>query len=189
MHILYTKDQKTLKKSLYHCKVTVSNNVCHACKLLSSFITDDTGSLVHLQLVRYHFTDEVHALPQLPHGNSKGSTPYKRQTPSTRELLETAIETNKPKEAFRKVEEISGGFASNETSSSVLPRNSQASTIKRQLFQSQSNYDPIMALVDMHKTEFSGFVRYLQILPSPTCILATDEQLKELVKNCTLPCR
>ena len=145
------------------------------------------GSLVHLQLVRYHFT-EIHPLPQLPHGNSKGSTPYKRQTPSTKELLQTAVETNKPKEACRNVEVILEGIESNEISSSVLLHNKQqASTIRRQLFQSQCNSDPITVLVDMHKTEFTDFIRSLQILPSPTCVLATDVQLQELVKNCTLP--
>ena len=98
------------------------------------------------------------------------------------------METNKPKEACRKVEVILGVIESNEISSSVWPRNKQqASTIRRQLFQSQCNSDAIMALVDMHKTEFTDFIRSLQILPSPTCILATDAQLQELVKNCTLP--
>ena len=42
-----------------------------------------------------------------------------------------------------------------------------------------------MALVDLHKNEYSDFIRALQILPSPACILATKEQLDELVMNCT----
>ncbi len=45
-----------------------------------------------------------------------------------------------------------------------------------------------MALMDMHKAEgFSGFIRALHILPSPASVLATDDQLKELVCNCTMP--
>ena len=31
----------------------------------------------------------------------------------------------------------------------------------------------------------SGFIKSLQILPSPVCILTTDAQLRELVLNCT----
>jgi hypothetical protein len=44
-----------------------------------------------------------------------------------------------------------------------------------------------MALVDLYKTELSGFIRSLQLLPSPSCVLATDAQLQELVVNCTKP--
>ena len=58
-------------------------------------------------------------------------------------------------------------------------------SIRRNLFQSSPFSDPIMALTDLHKTEFPEFVRALQILPSPACILATDEQLQELLINCT----
>ncbi len=42
-----------------------------------------------------------------------------------------------------------------------------------------------MAFVDLYKTTMSGFIRSLQIIPSPMCVLATDAQLHKLVINCT----
>ena len=35
---------------------------------------DESGEYVNLQLVKYHFTGDVHVLPKVPHQNSKGST-------------------------------------------------------------------------------------------------------------------
>ena len=137
------------------------------------------------QIVRYHFTNEEHSLPKAPHGNSGGSTPYKRQLKSTRDLLKVAAKTNKPQEACVQVEEELGGI-DQVSSTSALPRNKQqVASICRNLFQTSSFSDPIMALVDLHKTELPEFLRALQILPSPACILATDEQLQELLLNCT----
>ena len=121
----------------------------------------------------------------MPHGNSKGSTPYKRQPPSTRDLLRTAAENDTPKVACRKVEKELGGIEKVASTSSLPRNNQQAATIRRQLFSSGNNSDPIMALVDLFKTELSGFIRSLQILPSPSCVLATDAQLQELIVNCT----
>ena len=151
------------------------------------FPSDQSGESVKLQVIRYHFTNEVHPLPRIPHTNSKTSTPYKRQPPSTREMLRDAIKTSKPKEACKLVEEQLGGL-NNPAGPSALPRNhQQAATLKRQLFPSNTSrtYDPIMALVDMYKNNMSSFIRSLQILPSPMCVLATDGQLHELVANCT----
>ena len=83
---------------------------------------------------------------------------------------------------MRKVEKELGLSAE---STSSLPRNTQqAATIRRNLFQDK-DCDPIMALIDLHKTDYSHFIRSLQLLPTPACILATDEQLHQLVLNCT----
>ena len=68
----------------------------------------------------------------------------------------------------------------------LLPRNmQQAATIQCNLFHDKVHSDPIMALVDLQKTDYNHFVRALQVLPSPACILATDKQLHQLVLNCT----
>ena len=144
-------------------------------------IADDNGDFIQKQLIKYHFAAGEHDLPEAPHGNSKGSTPYKRQPQSTRDLLRIAAEDHKPKVACKKVEKELGGIE-NVDSTSSLPRNSQqVATIRRQLFTFSNHSDPIMALVDLFKTELSGFIRSLQLLPSPSCVLATDAQLQELI--------
>ena len=100
-------------------------------------------------------------------------------------MLKDAAKTDKPQQACIRVEKQLGGIDQVSTIS-ALPRNKQqVASIRRNLFQSSSFSDPIMALVDLHKTEFPKFIRSLQILPSPACILATDEQLQELIVNCS----
>ena len=42
-----------------------------------------------------------------------------------------------------------------------------------------------MALVDLYKIKFSGFIHSLQILPSPTYVSAANAQLLKLITNCT----
>lgn len=47
-------------------------------------------------------------------------------------------------------------------STSALPRNKQqVASFRRNLFQSPVHSDPIMALVDLHKNEYSNFIRAL----------------------------
>ena len=72
------------------------------------------------QVFRYHFTNEIHPLPRFAHKNSKTSTPYKWQTPSTRELLRDAVKTSKPKEACTIVEVKLGGITNPAGPSALL---------------------------------------------------------------------
>ena len=51
---------------------------------------DDTGLTMTNHIVRYQFRFDKHPLPKAPHGNSKGSTPYKRQWKSTRDNVENS---------------------------------------------------------------------------------------------------
>ena len=152
------------------------------------YFIDVTGMNMENQIVRYHFTNEEHTVyyPRfLMETRGGGSTPYKRQLQSTRDLLKVAAKTSKPQEACVQVEEQLGGI-DKVPSTSALPHNKQqVASIHRNLFQCSSFSDPIMAIVDLYKTEFPEFVRALQILPSPSCILATDKQLQELLLNCT----
>ena len=73
------------------------------------------------QVVRYQFTSEEHTLPKVPHDNSSGSTPYKRQPKSTRDLLKEQVENSKPQDACRQVENELSGIESNQISTSSLP--------------------------------------------------------------------
>ena len=137
-------------------------------------------------MVQYQFTNEEHTLPKVPHGNSSRSTPHKRQPKSTRDLLKEQVENSKPRETCRQVEKELSGIESNQISTSSLPRNTQqAASMRRNLFQSKVHSDPIMALIDLHKKECHHFIRALQLLPTPACVLATEEQLRQLVLNCT----
>ena len=136
--------------------------------------------IVTKQLIRYQFIGEQHTLPKVPHGNSHGSTPYKRQPKSTRNLLKEQLQYSKSQEACRQVEEQHGGIKNNELLVSSLPRNTQQASICRTLFQSRAHRDLIMALIDVPKAVSSLHLG----TASATSVLATDEQLRQLVLNC-----
>ena len=169
-----------------HSKVSIIKPMFGSNVKLFCITIDESGQYITQQVIRYQFTGKEHALPKVPHGNLTGSTPYKRQPKSTRDMLLKHAENNKPREAMRLVEKELGGIKSDQISTSSLPRNmQQAATIRRNLFHDKVHSDPIMALIDLHKTDYNHFIRALQVLPSPACILATDEQLHQLVLNCT----
>ena len=50
-----------------------------------------------------------------------------------------------------------------------------------------SSADPLIAAIDLARTKYSAFICNTQINPTPMCILATKEQLDELIANCTHP--
>ena len=151
-------------------------------QILTLILSDESGNYVTKQLIRYQFTCEQYNLPKVSLGNSHGSAHYKRQPKSSRKLLKEQLQYSKPQEACRQVEEQLGGIENNELSVSRLPRNTQqALSICRTLFQSRAQSDPIMALIYLHKAECHHFIRELQVLPAPACVLAPDEQLRKLV--------
>ena len=103
IHISFIKTTRIFWKSLYHSKV-------HLNWLNYSFsVLDDFGNYIAKQVVWYQFTSEEHALPKVTHDNSSGSTPYKSQPRSTRDLLKEHVENSKPQKACRQVKnELSG---------------------------------------------------------------------------------
>ena len=147
-------------------------------------ITEPDGKVLERLLIHYFFTGEEHPVDLKSHGNSKTSTPYKRQVCSTLEQLKKAAIVKKPKEACRDVENQVGGVDS-APSSSTLPRNrQQAANIRRKLPFSSSSMDPLMAVVDLSRTKHSDFIIAFQLHPTPLCILGTKEQLNEMESNC-----
>ena len=96
---------------------------------------------------------------------------HKKDSHQAQEICYVQLQRMTPKVACRKVEKKLCGIEKVASTSSLPRNNQQAATIRRQLFSSGNNSDPIMALVDLFKTELSGFIRSLQILPSPSCVL------------------
>ena len=65
----------------------------------------------------------------------------------------------------------------------------QAANIRRRISfaTGERSADPLIAAIDLARTKYSAFIRNIQINPTPMCILATKEQLGELITNCTHP--
>ena len=88
-------------------------------KLLS--LSDQSNTIMPLCMMQYYFTGDIHDLPNVPHGNSKGLTPYKCTKASTMKRLKEVCRTHLPSQACSIVESENGGVMDAESSGS-LPR-------------------------------------------------------------------
>ena len=144
-------------------------------------------------LIQYRFDNEEHKLPAMPHGNSKYSRPYRCTQFSTRAAIKRSASSSQPSEVVARLRAEKGGFLMSE-SSSELPRNSkQVSNLRstsqmkaESLFKSISKKDDLLAIMERCKNSQNPFVREVTAAPEPTCILATDQQLLDVKRFCTL---
>ena len=125
-----------------------------------------------------------------PHGNSKRSKqPYYRTLPSTLQSLKEEAENHAPKAVVNSVYERNGGIMSAHSVGS-LPRNrEQVSNIRRgtenSLCSNKGLHDPLFMVMEQSKACGDKFVRVVTASPEPMCVLATDQQLDDLVRFST----
>ena len=98
----------------YHSNLVCINN--H----INIFSLDHNGQLQQLVLVQYFFTGQEHDIHVQPHGNSKGSTPYKRTRKSTMKCIKELSKQLGPRQAANKVREEVGGMMLQEDNSRYL---------------------------------------------------------------------
>ena len=149
--------------------------------------------------MRYFFERKEHMIELKPHGNAKRSdaVPYRRTMPSTVKALKDALPSHSPKFAVNKIYEEKGGI-SNAFSGSLLPRNvRQAYNLNRKgqtenstnlKDKSKLTHDPLAAVMLDCKESYGkkdSFIRLVACAPEPMCILASDQQLDDLVRFCT----
>ena len=159
---------------------------------------DHNKKTLKLAFVQYSFDATEHSIELKPHQNAKGSgmPPYRRQKKSTMEKLDSAVrETKSATRAVKKVYQESGGIQ-NVRSGSELPRNVQQAHYlkKKQEVQSKPtasrNADTLAAIMHQCKETSTGphaYIRAVQAAPEPVCVLATDQQINDLVRFCTNP--
>ena len=147
-----------------------------------------------LVLLNYYWEGKPRKFKVAPHGNRKpGSSlpPYVKTKESKKQGLVQNLSENKtnPKRALFKTIKCSGGVCGAESASS-LPRNvRQVKNIKHQLGLTSSaalkgNSDPLMAVLDLQKGSYSGFVREVTCNDLPTVMLFTDQQLDDIIRFC-----
>ena len=134
--------------------------------------------MLKLALVQYSFDAIEHSIQLKPHQNAKGTHMplYRRQKASTVKKLNSAVQqTKSATKAMKQVYQESGGIQ-NVRSGSELPRNVQQAHYlqKKQEVKNESitlpNTDTLAAI--MQQCE-------------PVCVLATDQQICDLVRFCT----
>ena len=144
-------------------------------------------------IVQYWFVSgREHKVDSKPHGNCKRSKqPYYRTLPSTIKTLKEEAENCAPKAVVNSVYKKSGGIM-NAHSVGALPRNrEQVSNIRRgtdnSICSNKGVHDPLFLVMEQSKHCKLGdkFVRVVTGSPEPMCVLATDQQLDDLVRFST----
>lgn len=176
----------------YNSYILGNNQSCFFVVFL--IFLDKQGRRLPLTKVNYQFTDKEHRIPIKAHGSSKSeSKPYIRTQKSTINRLKEAVATSQPRIAVDKVAEEVGGML-NGSSSGSWPKNiKQAYNLKTRVHCKSSEVaatsDPYMALVmqckEDAKDQKTAYIRQVTCAPEPIAILATDEQMDNMVKFCT----
>lgn len=146
-------------------------------------------------LIQYYFTCEEHPIVKSSHGNSKGKSPYKRTMPSTLGHMKDLCKTTAPVEILEAIDDEVGDIIGQSSSSSHLHNLTQVYSAQRKLklegnpVTSKSNVAQLADTMEMcesgHDAGNEKFVRCVQAAPEPMCILASDRQLDEMVRNFT----
>ena len=125
-----------------------------------------------------------------PHGNArKDFSSYRRTQKST--IMKIKEAAGKPKSVVSALHNAAGGLCA-ASSASELQRN------RRQIYNSQQSskncsdkVDPIFELIQQCKVDLMPggrkFIRCVNFDSSPCCVLASDAQLQNLIKYCTIP--
>ena len=139
-------------------------------------------------LLCYEFDNEPHPVTTAARGNvKKSNSSYYRSRPSTlQSIKEKAKERKGPSQVYDEDFEDAGGLLGFQ-SHRVLPRNrQQVSDVKRNA-KPKKVKDEISELIKMSRLEASQlkpFIRRVQVTPEPSCTVASDGQLYDLVRFC-----
>ena len=168
--------------------------------LVFSLFTDKSGKIFPLALVVYKFDGVCeHEVLVRPHGNAKSNKPYRRTRESTKTMLKLELEHCDPKEAVDKVYEKRGGVVSAKSAGELPRGRTQAYNIKRQLqqeqlttsmggkgFEADSCKDMLYVVMQCKNSEKKDcFVQEVTCAPEPMGVLATEQQLCDIVRFST----
>lgn len=171
--------------------------VCKSCPdyhktIISIEYGQDIDKWYPIVLVHYYFEGEPKQFTVAPHGNRKAQStqPYVRTKESTKEKLAknvADVKFNTKRALFHTFKDVGGVSGASSTSS--LPRNyTQAKSIKQKLGltpgSSKKSNDPLLAVLELQKSTFPGFIREVVCNDLPTIMLYTDNQLDNIVKFC-----
>ena len=141
--------------------------------LLVFLHADGDGRSTGFAFMQYGFQGEEHPLPNVPHKNSKNSTPYKRTKPSTLQRVREIAKEQKPKNVIELIDDEVGGVEEADSLSALTRDNQQVRNTQRNLFADKK--DEFAAILERCKLNHEeGFIRSIQAAPEPACVLATD---------------
>lgn len=140
-------------------------------------------------MVQYYFTGKEQPVYKPPHENSKSNTPYKHTLPSTMDRIKNLASERGPVATFEMIDMEIGDVVGQQSAGSHLRNPQQVSNVRRRF--SLTHGKPGSQLIEAMEMCKSGenknnpFVRCVQAASESMCVLATDRQLDEMVRNCT----
>lgn len=171
--------------------------VCKSCSdyhktIISIEYGKDIDKWYPIVLLHYNFDGEPQEFPVAAHGNrkAKSTQSYVRTKESTKEKLAKNVadaKFNTKRALFQTVKDVGG--VSGAASTSSLPRSyTHTKNIKQKLGltpgSSKRSNDPLLAMLELQKSTFPGFIKDVVCNDLPTIMLYTDSQLDNIIKFC-----
>jgi hypothetical protein len=164
-----------------------------AFKRIIATVNDSDGKCYPKAVVQYYFLGGKPLAVRIPsHGNaSNSSTPYYRTQPSTLKVIKQECKTKSPSMVYHHVLEEAGGVSTS-MSVSEEPRNkSQVYNARKHCslrYESKDEIFDILEMLQNHQTSTDGgFLREVAVSSTPSAVLATKQQLDNLVVFCCQP--
>ena len=137
-------------------------------------------------LLQYEFDEEEHPVRKKPHGNAKSSKPFARTKASTLQKIKAKSLCKGPSQVYDEVFKEANGLLGFESLEDIPKGRKQVENVK---FNSKAvprrSKDELCDLVEKSKLESEPYIRRIQVTPEPACILATEQQIKDLKRFCT----
>jgi len=155
------------------------------------YVIDPQGENLPLVIVQYTFSDGVEVpIKMEPHGNStKNKRPFYRTQSSTYQSIKENVPVMSPKEALKATYDSAGGILE-------MSSNSEVGRNLRQMYNAKSSQgctsgltskcskDLVYDLLEQHYLGESDFVRSVNFADSVMSVVATDQQLDDVVRFC-----
>ena len=150
---------------------------------------DKSGHILARLLLQYYFKSGVTSEVIIsPHGNSLSNKPFYRTQPSTIKEIQEGCTSQSAPVVYDAVFEKAGGLEHSHTASAE-PRNKMQiyNAKKGKTLPSGHNKDDLydlLVLLKHHQADPSGFLKEVTLSSTPSALLATQQQLENLVRFC-----
>lgn len=146
----------------------------------ATIILDSTANELQLGLIRYAFVSEEHKISPRKHPVSK--KPFIPTAPSTRKRIQQEVRGYRgPSSIFDlAVEQLDGMVGCKEMGD--MPRDMKQVANARSVITSKETEDEFSSLLSIAKTVKT--VHNFQWTPAPRVVFSTDDQIKDIIKEC-----
>ena len=182
-HILLTATLLMTHNNYTLCRQYGTHKNTPDFRRLIAIVKDKSGSVLPRLFLQYYFKSGVtREVLVLLHGNSLTNKPFYRTQPST---IQDGCTSKSVPLLYDALFEKAGGLEHSSTASAE-PRN------KMQIYNAKKSKTPssghnlydLLELLKRHQADNSGFLKEVTLSSTPSALLATQQQLDNLVRFC-----